>query len=224
MRCQFCGWDNPEGKERCEKCNKPLNEVEAASSSKGQSAHERLTERQKIGSFNPKATVRENAVAGNNAAVNEAQEVCPDCGFALQGGECANCGYTVKKEETSQKSQHVHQHEQGDIRKTVRPQRKGEKEKKFSLTPISEDTGLPEGETIAFEGNTIDLTRNNTDPKNSTITSHTQATIAYHDGKWSIEDKSEYKTTFVQAENKVEIQAGTLILLGNQLYRFDNQE
>ena len=99
-----------------------------------------------------------------------------------------------------------------------------EKEQKFSLTPISEDTGLPEGEPIVFEGNTIDLTRNNTDPKNSTITSHTQATIAYHEGKWSIEDKSEYKTTFVQAENKIEILSGSLILLGNQLYRFDNQE
>ena len=96
------------------------------------------------------------------------------------------------------------------------------KEQKFSLTPISEDTGLPEGDPIAFEGNCIDLSRNNTAPKNSTITSHTQATIAYHEGKWSIEDKSEYKTTFVQAFGKIEIQQGTLILLGNQLYRFDN--
>ena len=224
MRCQFCGWDNPEGKERCEKCNKPLNEVESETPSNGQSAHERLTERQRNSSFNPKKTLRENAVLSSNATVNEAQEVCPECGFALQDGECVNCGYTSKQEETSQESQHVRQQEQVDVRKTVRPQRKGEKEQKFSLTPISEDTGLPEGEPIVFEGNTIDLTRNNTDPKNSTITSHTQATIAYHEGKWSIEDKSEYKTTFVQAENKIEILSGSLILLGNQLYRFDNQE
>lgn len=224
MRCQFCGWDNPDGKERCEKCNKPLNDVESEASSKGQSAHERLTERQKSSSFNPKKTLRESAVAGNNAAENKEQEVCPECGFTLQNGECANCGYVSKNEEESVKSQHIHQREPVDVRKTVRPQRKGEKEQKFSLTPISEDTGLPEGEAIAFEGNTIDLTRNNTDPKNSTITSHTQATIAYHEGKWSIEDKSEYKTTFVQAENKIEIQPGALILLGNQLYRFDNQE
>lgn len=25
MRCQFCGWDNPEGRTKCEKCNKPLS-------------------------------------------------------------------------------------------------------------------------------------------------------------------------------------------------------
>ena len=33
MRCQFCGWDNPQGKENCEKCNKPLmiNEPEQQS-------------------------------------------------------------------------------------------------------------------------------------------------------------------------------------------------
>lgn len=223
MRCQFCGWDNPEGKDHCEKCNKPLNNAEEDSSANNShAAHERLTERQKGTSFNPKATVRENAVPGSAASANASQQVCPECGFTLEDGECANCGYTSKKEEEPQKTQNAHQQEKVDVRKTVRPQRKGEKEQKFSLTPISEDTGMPEGEPIAFEGNTIDLTRNNTDPKNSTITSHTQATIAYHEGKWSIEDKSEYKTTFVQASDKIEIQQGTLILLGNQLYRFDN--
>lgn len=220
MRCQFCGWDNPEGKDHCEKCNKPLCNMDEGSSANGNASHERLTERQKSSSFNPKATVRENAMSGSVASANASQQVCPDCGFTLEDGECANCGYTSKKEAQAQDAYNAHQ--QGDVRKTVRPQRKGEKEQKFSLTPISEDTGLPEGDPIAFEGNCIDLSRNNTAPKNSTITSHTQATIAYHEGKWSIEDKSEYKTTFVQAFDKIEIQQGTLILLGNQLYRFDN--
>lgn len=222
MRCQFCGWDNPEGKDLCEKCNKPLENIAEGSSADNYAAHERLTERQNSTTFNPKATVRESVMSGSAAFVNPSLQVCPDCGFTLEDGECANCGYTSKKEEAAQSSLNVHHQEKVDVRKTVRPQRKGEKEQKFSLTPISEDTGMPEGEAIAFEGNTIDLTRNNTDPKNSTITSHTQATIAYHEGKWSIEDKSEYKTTFVQASDKVEIQSGSLILLGNQLYRFDN--
>lgn len=89
------------------------------------------------------------------------------------------------------------------------------------MTPISEETGLPEGETLSFEGNEISLNRNNTDPKNSTITSLEQAKICFKDGKWGIVDSSEYQTTFVQASQSIELKSGNLILLGNQLYRFD---
>ena len=89
------------------------------------------------------------------------------------------------------------------------------------MVPISEETGMPEGDELSYEGNTIILNRDNTDPKNSTITSQEQASLTFENGKWSIEDKSEYKTTFVQAVRKIELQQGDLILLGNQLYRFE---
>ena len=107
------------------------------------------------------------------------------------------------------------------MRKTVRPMRKAEKEAEFKLVPISEETGMPEGKPLLFEGNAVVLNRDNTDPKNSTITSQEQADITFENGKWAIEDKSEFKTTFVQAARKVELQKGDLILLGNQLYRFE---
>lgn len=45
--------------------------------------------------------------------------------------------------------------------------------------------------------------------------------VSFKDGKWSIEDKSEYQTTFVQASSQIELKSGSLILLGNQLYRFE---
>ena len=103
-----------------------------------------------------------------------------------------------------------------------RAKRKGEKDGRFVLTPISEDDGRPEGELLEFDGNLVVLNRGNTDPKNSTITSQEQAVIRCENGKWQIEDRSEYKTTFVQASRPVELQSGDLILLGNQLYRFDD--
>jgi hypothetical protein len=102
----------------------------------------------------------------------------------------------------------------------MRPQRKGEKEGAFLLTPISEETGTPEGEDLAFEGNEVLLNRENTDSKNMTITSQKQAVIRREGGVWTIEDLSEYQTTFVQAARHIELQDGDLILLGNQLYRF----
>ena len=108
-----------------------------------------------------------------------------------------------------------------DGKKTVRPHRKGEKEKNFGLTPISEDTGEPEGEMIQFDNQVVTLNRDNTDPKNTTITSQQQATVTFEDGKWNIVDQSEYHTTFVQAGRKTELRHGDLILLGNQLYRFE---
>lgn len=82
MRCQFCGWDNPQGKETCEKCNKPLvggapeNAGAAASS---QDNNGRPTSRQAAGEFNPKATVREVPLGGPSVVVNDCE--CPECGY-----------------------------------------------------------------------------------------------------------------------------------------------
>ena len=220
MRCQFCGWDNPEGKDHCEKCNKPLEENRSADSIA--KAQECVTDGLTYASSNPKATMRENMMQPGQP-VAQAAAVCPECGFTLRNGECANCGYISEGKqpsaqavaEPSRPTSHF------DARKTMRPQRKGEKEQRFTLTPISEETGQPEGGPIVYEGNEIMLNRDNTDPKNPTITSRQQAISSFRDGKWSIEDKSEYQTTFVQASSQIELKSGSLILLGNQLYRFE---
>lgn len=248
MRCHFCGWDNPEGKDHCEKCNKPLDTDTAATAAdevtdaKEQEAEEtasqdRPTERYVQQPFNPKATVRE-PMPGSMEQEQEAKgEKCPECGYVLEDGACPCCGYTEAAEDGSQQ---VEQEEQGEkeeeemsilhrssaaeseARKTVRPMRKSEEEEgAFMLTPISEKTGQPEGDTLQFEGNEVALNRDNTDPKNPTITSRTQAVIRKANGSWTIEDGSEYKTTFVQAGEPVELRPGALILLGNQLYRFE---
>lgn len=217
MRCQFCGWDNPQGKETCEKCNKPLigNVSTESQSSYGQDYKDRTTDRRISGEFNPKATVRESSLTGN-VNKEETQE-CPKCGYPLENGECSACGYKVGEQE-----QPVHCHAAADVRKTVRPSRKADAKKTgFNLVPISERTGKPEGNELHYEGYEIILNRDNTDPKNDTITSQEQACITFEDGKWCIEDKSEYNTTFVQAAHKIELQEGDLILLGNQLYRFE---
>ena len=176
---------------------------------------DRPTDRRVSGEFNPKATVRESSLI-NNVNKEETQE-CPECGYPLENGECSACGYKA-----GEKEQPTHVHAAEDVRKTVRPSRKADSKKTgFNLVPISERTGTPEGNELHYEGDEIILNRDNTDPKNDTITSQEQAYITFEDGKWCIEDKSEYKTTFVQAAHKIELQEGDLILLGNQLYRFE---
>jgi len=144
---------------------------------------------------------------------------CPECGYELENGVCPSCGYdSIAEKESEEKQKNMNK----EGKKTVRPRRKGEKDGRFVLTPISEETGQPEGDLIQFEGNEVELNRENTDPKNETITSQQQAIVTHENGKWCIEDKSEYKTTFVQASRKIEIQNGDLILLGNQLYQFNS--
>ncbi len=219
MRCQFCGWDNPQGKETCEKCNKPLtNNVpkEAKPVASNETNHDRPTDRQVAGAFNPKATVRETPDAGklNELEKNE----CPECGHPLENGACPNCDY---KKADDAPSSPAPAKVADEARKTMRPIRKGEKAGEFKLVPISEETGMPEGDELAYEGNEVVLNRENTDPKNTTITSQEQACLSFENGKWSIEDRSDYKTTFVQASRKIELQQGDLILIGNQLYRFE---
>lgn len=215
MRCQFCGWDNSQGRETCEKCNKPLMNSglnDAASSIVNHDNHDRPTNRQINEPFNPKATVCERSLSGMTG--NDAKE-CPKCGYPLENGECSACGYK-ENEEKPEPAKVI-----SEVRKTVRPTRKDDKDGKFMLVPISEENGMPEGDALSYEGNAVILNRDNTDPKNATITSLEQACITLENGKWSIEDRSEYKTTFVEASRKIELQKGDLLLLGNQLYRFE---
>ncbi len=223
MRCQFCGWDNPDGKENCEKCGKPL-QADAVESVKVQTGYrnERPTTRQPVRNMaDMKATVRESRLEDVAANVLEEQTECPECGYILENGVCPFCGYDSNANNNEIINDNT-DNMNADAKKTVRPRRKGEKGGRFVLTPISEDTGMAEADFIQFEGNEVQLNRDNTDPNNKTITSQLQAVITYQDGKWSIEDKSEYKTTFVQAEHKIELQNGSLILLGNQLYQFNS--
>lgn len=217
MRCKFCGYINPEGKDKCEKCNKPLDKSsENQNNMASANNSDRPTERQ-AAQFNPKATLPEYAV--NQQVNNSEKEECPDCGYALDNdGNCPSCGYSSKK--TSINSPKICE-ASNEARQTMRPVRKGEKEGRFVLTPISEENGMPEADPILFEGNEVRLNRDNLAPKNPTITSKTQALIKCNDGKWSIIDKSDLKTTFVQAENSVDLENGGLILLGNQLFKFD---
>lgn len=247
MRCQFCGWDNPEGKTSCEKCNKPLVSSHSGSYQPfagGSQNHGRPTDRQAAVGGSLRKTVREGGAAAAAAPGGmpervPTQYVCPMCGYPMEHGVCASCGYEAgadvggansangangaagSKSAAAPQAQAAGVAVPSDARKTMRPKRKGEKEGMFSLTPISEDTGQPEGEAMRYEGNEVLLNRDNTDPRNKTITSHGQAEVVFADGKWTIRDKSQLKTTFVQAGDPVELKDGAIILLGNQLYRFD---
>lgn len=215
MRCQFCGWENPETQSTCEKCNQPLQKTEnfvnstvAASSNL---SPERKTQVQTADSFNPKATVRENAV---KRPVDSS--TCPKCGYALEGEDvCPCCGESVSAKQSTVI----------DFKRTVRPdhnQRFSPEPKElngFRLTKLSRSEEAIDNKL--YEGDEVALNRDNTDPSNTSITSQVQAVVKNEDGKWMITDKSEFHSTFVQVSRPTELKDGDLILLGNQLFRFE---
>ena len=220
MRCQFCGWKNPESKTTCEKCNQPLQVADNLGKSTvrengtASSGTDRPT--QMNDSFNPKATVREdNPTAGSGA------ELCPNCGYQLDGESvCPVCG-------TSREEVDTHKAGEGsEFKKTVRPNHNhrfnNETEdtgSAFSLVKIT-DSGEA-SVSISFNAEEVELNRGNTDPANQTITSRIQAGVRKEGDKWFIEDKSEYHSTFVQASRPAELRDGDMILLGDQLFRFE---
>ena len=92
----------------------------------------------------------------------------------------------------------------------------------FTLTPLVGQGGTePDAITMELADGVIVLNRENTAPGNRTITSKEQARISLDEGLWIIENRSEYNSTFVAADRPIELQAGDIILLGDQRFRFN---
>lgn len=95
-----------------------------------------------------------------------------------------------------------------------------ETEPTFILKPLKRMEERHEFEEQEYEGKEVTLNRDNTEPGNPSITSRQQAVITNEEGHWYIEDRSDLKTTFVQAGQKIELHDGDIILLGNRLFEF----
>ena len=75
MRCKNCGWDNPGGNTRCEKCNASMS---------GYAAEEVMPQASYASEeFNPKATAMGCSVCGYPVRPTDTE--CPSCGHAFAG-------------------------------------------------------------------------------------------------------------------------------------------
>lgn len=227
MRCQFCGWDNPENKTVCEKCNKPLNHegvsvVNYKSTVRewheGSTSSNQMTERKPVCGINPKATLRE--------VKERHDEKCPHCGYELESGTefCPSCGNEVKP---VQKGNGSPMPQSPVFKKTVRPNHHERLQADslpgtFRLTLLDSE-GNDAGK-LRYSGDEVILNRSNTDKENFTITSQKQATVKYANGQWNIVDNSDMHSTFVHASRPIVLKDGDLILLGDRVFRFDTDK
>lgn len=190
-----------------------------------------------------------NYLDSDEPSGNNDMKQCPKCGYPLRPGvdKCPHCKFSIgqtipeqkNESQATQREEEPVEHNRptrmkgdtGNIKvSSDKPRYRGttvnpymmnmELEPSFILKPLKKFNERHELEEREFEGDSVILNRSNTDEKNGSITSKEQAVVSHKDGKWYIEDKSEQKTTFVQASHQIELQDGDIILLGNRLFEF----
>lgn len=92
---------------------------------------------------------------------------------------------------------------------------------KCHLTIIPEEDEQMEPIRNTYEGDSIVLTRGNTEANNRTITSKEQAELICEGGKWYVLNKSELGSTYLEASRKLELQPGDIIVLGDRRFKFE---
>lgn len=201
MRCNNCGWENPNGLTRCEKCNAPLQGVV-----NNQCNNETAAE------SNNQASPSRKTVCENDIFPQESN-LCPVCGYPKRPGvkECPNCAKVEAKP--------VEPINLKPSTGTVNPWIQVASANTCRLEPI-EQIGIETPNTLELKGDSHELNRKNLDPDNMTITSNVQAEIVCENGTWYIKDKSAQHTTFVYVGEKTALKEGDVILMGNRQFIF----
>lgn len=239
MRCKNCGWENPEGLDKCEKCHNTLNDCSHD--------HQSTTP----SSDRMKSTVAENVVFPNAGAAF-VPATCPKCGYPVSNGSssCPNCNYELKPAPTTQQvqtckncgsdipsnakfcptcgnptitdvpqSQHFKQSPMGTVMggPSGGP---GFSTRFCTLRPVSWPGEDVRHNPITYSGDLIILNRSNTDANNNSITSREQAVLTFEDGVWYIENRSDLRSTYLRVDGKVKLTNGDIIVLGNREFEF----
>lgn len=202
MRCNNCGWNNPETNSKCEKCGATLS-----------SHAPNPYQREVVNDVLKKTVIDAEAFGEQEKSIGN---VCPKCGYPMREGTtvCPQCGYGASGNVVQQPVIHFQKQE------TVNPYMNLNAGQSCTLTPIAraDETNVPAPQS--FTGESIELNRDNTDKGNMTITSKVQAQLVFENGNWYIEDKSSQRTTFVLAKEKMALKDGDVILLGNRQFVF----
>lgn len=246
MRCKNCGWENEAGSLKCVKCNAPLKGSMVDSSHENDYESETDESENLDGTISEKkyfGSKKHDDVddASDTPSSNHGDRICHKCGYQISPlmKVCPACGThldsdTADNENRSKSSKKCPSCGNEIISGTKfcpycgRPLRLGTIKAGPAATPGSYFTlkALPwENEHVEYQpttfcGSSVELNRGNTDPNNNSITSKVQAVLSNENGKWFIEDKSDFQSTYIHVNGKVEIHDGDIIVLGNRMFEF----
>lgn len=205
MRCKNCGWENPDENKTCEKCNvslhggtKDINDV-------------------------PLGSKNDEPISGKTIREGIPQrpvDVAPTIGTIPETPEPEPTPVTQPQDPNYQKKP-----TKETIGGTIPPWGQGGRRKihHCKLNPvIFPDEDLRDApQQVSFKGDYIELNRQTLDPNNYSITSKVQAILTNKNGKWYIQNESSQKSTFVYAEDPIEIKSGSIILMGDRTFIFE---
>lgn len=225
--CPKCGYPLAENYTSCPNCgaefsNGEENVQETENNSNdflGQESASEISDSKKKKENSP---VVSGTIGLNSLKKEEKEEdiicTCEKCGEEISATFhfCPKCGEKIHQR-TLQGFRHK---KKNKVEETPRPTFKAA----FNLTVIPEEDEDLKVEAIHFEGAEILLNRDNTEPDNRTITSKEQAVILFEEHKWYIENRSEYDSTMIIANRKMEIQSGDIIMMGDRRFKFESEE
>ena len=212
--CKNCGTANAASALKCSNCNAPLT-----------------------GTLSGDGKKQKKTPPPVEAGSADTRVMCPNCSYpnVASAVACISCGKVFSNAVNNQtaslgKNAKPIVEEQRKVRSaisgTVNPWTEGWKNtEQFYLEPVArpEETSQT---ALAFKGKTIELSRDNLEPDNETITSSVQAIIECRDGQWMIRNNSSHRTTFVQVPDteSVPLKDGDIILMGNRMFIFKEKQ
>lgn len=241
MRCNNCGWENPDNLSKCEKCGNALpdkkpqpNNFAGGTARENMDASPRGTAMESdsrsplFGKTVCEANVFEEAVspAPQPSPQKGNAERCPQCNYPLRPGVsvCPKCHYVLASPGATEREVTAGNEVKGNHRfgGTIMPGMNVAPDIWFSLTPLAIQGERETPAKVEFEGAHHELNRDRVDPKNHTITGKVQAIVDYRkDSKrWYIQDQSALHTTFLWCCGEVPLVDGDVLLMGDRRFVF----
>lgn len=221
MRCDNCGWNNPEGIEKCQKCNQALLPVIE------QPVFIPETKASPIPAKDMpyKATTIDAGKSADSNIEEFKTTECQNCSYPLTSSTdiCPNCGTKCNQQEEVKAAVRKNV---VDMKKTVleldrtvhaysNPQNSIFTEK---LTPLDNF----DGSFKRIELNKNEFSVGKTELNGNRVTSDIQAVFTNKEGKWFIRNSSEAPMmTFVSASHDIELHKGDIVVIGNVRYIFE---
>ena len=204
QRCSYCGYPVMGNFSSCPNCGGNLTKTSEQPSVPGQPA---IPEQQP-------AKTRKSASATEarpsvDTELDIAEEVkCDKCGtmVSIDYKFCPTCGERI----------HL------PTMRVVRHKAAPAPHCHLTLIPEEEENATPVKHD--YEGASVILNRENTEPGNRTITSKEQAELSFEDGKWFLLNKSELQSTYLEVNRKLELQPGDIVVLGDRRFKFETDD
>ncbi|MDG1279303.1 MAG: FHA domain-containing protein [Algoriphagus sp.] len=233
MRCAECGKSNPENSKICGTCGTKLTDLKSSGVKSGNPIHRPLTD-DTYDSGTPTLMgkpsnshswdepldyreIKKDSKFEKEFSLKSNIDTCPDCGHYPLYKEnkqiiCPNCEFLggQKNEELNPNGYRIKSEPTQKIEGFTLPG-----EDNFSLT------NLKTNQKIKFDLAEVVLNRTSLESENSSISRDKHAVISQINGKWYIQDLSTHQATYVQVIGQIPLVSGTVILMGNQFFKFD---